>query len=151
MTWFNRGPKEDSVHLMFICVKNAGRSQIAAGFARRECKQRNLTDKIEVHSTGTHPVDEIPAVVVETMAERDIDISDQKPRLVELEELQSVDYLVRMGCYIAEFNPALYGVDSQEWTVADPNTDEQQHVRTIRDEIEQRVIALFDEIEADLV
>lgn len=150
MKWFDRGSNEDSLHLMFICVENAGRSQIAAGFARQECERRNLTDKIEVHSAGTHPADEITEIVVEAMAEQDIDISDQKPQLVELVELQSADYLVRMGCYIAEFNPALYGVDSREWSVVDPNTEELLQVRPIRNDIEQRVIALFDETEADL-
>lgn len=111
-----RQTPSQTTRVAFMCVQNAGRSRIAAGFVRRECERRNLTEKIEVHSAGTHPV----------------------------------DYLVRMGCYTAKFNPALYSVDSREWTVADPNTDELQHVRTIRDDIEQRVIVLFDGIAADL-
>lgn len=150
MRWFKSEPEDDPIQLTFICVENAGRSQIAAAFAERECERRGLTDRIVVQSAGTHPADTIYDVILEVMQEVDIDLSDRNPQLIQLEELKTVDYLVRLGCDIREFNPELYGDDSREWPIADPKDEELQSVREIRDEIEQRVIALFDEIEADL-
>lgn len=138
----------DRIRLDFVCVHNAGRSQMAAAFAERERDQRGLDDIVEVHSGGTDPADAVHEEVVESMAEVGIDISDRTPKYVaELEALKDTDYLVTMGCSITKFNPAQYGVESHEWDLANPDGQDTETVGEVRDEIEHRVETLFDEIE----
>lgn len=137
----------DNIRLEFICVHNAGRSQMAAAFAERERDKRGLDGVIEVHSGGTNPAANVHEEVVEAMAEVDIDISDRSPTWVVLDELKESHYLITMGCSITEFNPAQYGVESRVWDLPNPDGKEMETVREVRDEIERRVEELFDEIE----
>ena len=137
----------ETVRLEFICVHNAGRSQMAAAFAERERDERDLNDVVEIHSGGTDPAEEVHREVVAAMAEVDIDISDRSPTWVVLDDLKDSHYLVTMGCSITEFNPARYGVESRVWDLTNPDGKDMETVREVRDEIEQRVAELFDEIE----
>ena len=112
----------DEIRLDFICVHNAGRSQMAAAFAERERAERGLEDVVEIHSGGTDPADAVHEEVVDAMAEVGIDVADRTPRYVaDLENLKDTDYLVTMGCPIRKFNPAQYGVRSHEWDLANPD------------------------------
>ena len=137
----------DTIRIEFICVHNAGRSQMAAAYAERERAERGLADIVEVHSAGTDPADEIHSEVVDAMAEEGVDLSDRSPSWVVLDELKDSHYLVTMGCSITEFNPAKYGVESRAWDLTNPDGKDMETVREVRDEIERRVSGLFDEIE----
>jgi protein-tyrosine-phosphatase len=138
----------DEIRIDFVCVHNAGRSQMAAAFAERECIDRDLTDSIEVYSGGTEPADTVHEEVVEAMAEVGIDIADRTPTYVaELDQLKESDYLITMGCSISKFNPAQYGVESHQWDLTNPDGQDMETVREVRDEIERRVESLFDELE----
>ncbi len=137
----------DTIRIDFICVHNAGRSQMAAAFAELERDERDLEDTVEIHSAGTDPADEVHPEVVDAMAEIGIDISDRSPSWVVLDDLKESHYLVTMGCTITEINPAQYGVESRAWDLTNPDGQDMGTVREVRDEIEQRVSDLFDEIE----
>lgn len=138
----------DRIRIDFICIHNAGRSQMAAAFAERERTDRNLEDVVEVHSGGTEPADTVQENVVEAMSEVGIDIADNRPRYVaDLDQLKESDYLVTMGCSISKFNPAQYGVESHEWDLTNPDGQDMDTVREVRDEIEAKVETLFDEVE----
>ncbi len=139
----NSGP----IRIEFICVHNAGRSQMAAAFAERERDERDLDDVVEINSGGTDPAEEVHREVVAAMSEVDIDISDRSPTWVVLDDLKDSHYLVTMGCSITEFNPAQYGVESRAWDLTNPDGKDMETVREVRDEIERRVAELFDEIE----
>jgi protein-tyrosine-phosphatase len=137
----------DTIRLDFICVHNAGRSQMAAAFAERERDERGLEDVVEVHSGGTDPAEAVHEAVVDAMMEVGFDLSGRSPSWVVLDDLQDSHYLVTMGCSITEFDPARYGVESRSWDLTNPDGKEMDTVRTVRDEIERRVEKLFDEIE----
>jgi protein-tyrosine-phosphatase len=138
---------KETLRVDFLCVENAGRSQIAAAFAEREASERGLEDVVEVHSAGTRPADEIHEPVVEAMDEVGIDISDREPKWVVVEELEHSHFVITMGCTINEFNPAAYGVEHREWGLVDPADEDMETVRAVRDELERQVKELFDEIE----
>jgi protein-tyrosine-phosphatase len=137
----------ETLRVDFLCVENAGRSQMAAAFAEREASERGLEDVVEIHSAGTKPADEIHNTVVEAMAEVDIDISDRSPTWVVVEDLEHSHFVITMGCTINEFNPASYGVEHRKWGLVDPAGEDMETVRAVRDELERRVTELFDEIE----
>lgn len=137
----------DKIRLDFLCVENAGRSQIAAALAEREREQRGLSEVVEIHSAGTKPADAIHENVAEAMAERGIDISENTPKYVVLEDLKDSHFLITMGCSISEFNPAHYGVEYRGWDITNPAKEDRETVNGVIDEIEGRVEELFDEIE----
>ncbi|WP_434521108.1 low molecular weight phosphatase family protein [Halorubrum sp. AS12] len=130
----------------FVCVQNAGRSQMAAAFAERERDRREAGDRIEIITGGTRPADRVHDSVVEAMSERDIDLSDRTPREVTPEELQAVDLVVTMGCSASDVCPATWNGESRDWGLDDPHECPIEEVREICDEIERRVIELFDEL-----
>lgn len=136
-----------TIRIDFICPQNAGRSQIAAAFAERERRRRELEDVVEIHSAGTRPADTVHEEVIEAMAEVDIDVSDNTPTYVVLDELKDTHFMITMGCSVSEFNPAHYGVESRVWDLTNPEGQDMETVRAVRDDIERRVVALFDEIE----
>ncbi|MEF8843463.1 MAG: hypothetical protein V5A62_17860 [Haloarculaceae archaeon] len=137
----------ETLRVDFLCLENAGRSQIAAAFAEREASERGLEDVVEVSSAGTDPADEIHGTVVEAMAEVDIDISDRSPKWVVVEDLEHSHFVITMGCTINEFSPSSYGVEHRAWDLRDPGGEDMETVRAVRDELERRVSDLFDEIE----
>ena len=151
MRFLDRGNDDGPVvRVMFMCVENAGRSQMAAALAERERERRELGDRVEIDSAGTHPADEVHDVVVDTMAEVGVDISDRVPTVVDVEALEQMDYVVMMGCYIAEFNPRVFGGETLEWDLTNPEGADVETVREVRDELEERVGGLFDELEREV-
>jgi protein-tyrosine-phosphatase len=132
--------------IAFVCVQNAGRSQMSYAFAERERERRGLD--VELLTGGTHPADAVHDGVIAAMADAGVDLSDRTPREITTGELQSCDYVATMGCSTLDLDDAP-GVDVRDWALDDPDGQPPERVREIRDEIERRVRALFDEIEAD--
>jgi protein-tyrosine-phosphatase len=132
--------------IAFVCVQNAGRSQMAAAFAERERERRDAGDRIGIVTGGTRPADRVHGVVVEAMSELGIDLGDRTPREVTPEELQAVDLVVTMGCSASDVCPATWNGESRDWGLDDPHERPIEEVREIRDEIEGSVVALFDEL-----
>ena len=131
----------------FVCVQNAGRSQMATAFAERERERRGL--RIEVVTGGTDPADGVHPNVVETMAEVGIDLTGREPRAVTPEELRDCTHVVTMGCDAGEVCPATWGGESRDWGLEDPHGKPPAETAAIRDEIDRRVAALFDEFADD--
>ena len=126
--------------LTFMCVRNAGRSQMATAFAERERDRRGLADEVEIVTGGTAPADSVHDVVVEALAEVDLDVNGRTPRHVSEDTLAESDFVATMGCSTLELD----GVDTDEWDLDDPGERPIEEVREIRDEIERRVLAVFD-------
>lgn len=140
--------ENDTIRVAFMCVQNAGRSQMSTAFAERERENRGLEDRIEILTGGTHPADHVHDEVVEIMAEEGFDLSDRTPKEISTQELESCDYVATMGCSTLELDTSA-GVDVRDWALDDPDGQDTERVREIRDEIEGRVVALFDEIETE--
>jgi arsenate reductase len=129
----------------FVCVRNAGRSQMAAAFAERERAARGLD--VEVVTGGTDPAEAVHDVVERVMAEVDIDLSGREPRLFTREDAAACDYVITMGCSAEGVCPVDWTGDARDWDLEDPGEADAEAAREIRDEIERRVVALFDEFE----
>lgn len=125
--------------ILFVCVHNAGRSQMAAGFMRELGGNR-----VEVLSAGSAPKDSINPVAVEAMAELGIDIANQKPKVLTPESVQQSDVVITMGC--GDACPFYPGKRYEDWVLDDPAGQGIDSVRVIRDEIRARVEALLAEI-----
>lgn len=138
------------VRIAFVCVQNAGRSQMAYAFGQREVAKRELDDEIELVTGGTRPADHVHDGVVQAMAAVEIDIADRTPRKITFEETKESDYVVTMGCSADDVCPAGWAGENRDWDLDDPEGQDLDQVRTIRDDIEQRVADLFDEIENEL-
>ncbi|WP_454860920.1 arsenate reductase ArsC [Promicromonospora soli] len=124
---------------LFVCVHNAGRSQMAAGFLRA------LSDgAVEVRSAGSMPAEHINPVAVEAMLEVGIDIRDEKPKILSDEAVQASDAVITMGC--GDACPFYPGKNYQDWELDDPAGQGIDAVRPIRDEIERRVRGLLAEL-----
>ena len=129
----------DKKRIMFVCVHNAGRSQMAAGFMRQLGGE-----KVEVLSAGSAPKDAINPVAVEAMAELGIDISHQRPKVLTPEAVQLSDVVITMGC--GDACPYYPGKRYEDWVLDDPAGQGIESVRAIRDEIKARVEALLSDI-----
>jgi len=127
--------------IAFVCVENAGRSQMAAAFARRI-----VGEGATIISGGTLPARKVHPVVVEAMKEVGIDLSGVRPRATAPKELEECDYVVTMGCNPADVCPVTFRGDARDWGLPDPKGMSLPEVREIRDEIERRVRALLREI-----
>ena len=138
---------DDTIRVAFMCVQNAGRSQMSTAFAERERERRGLDGSVEILTGGTHPADRVHEEVVEIMREEGFDLSDRKPRKITTEELESSDYVATMGCSTLDLNADQSEVDVRDWALDDPDGQDLNQVREIRNEIQQRVNDLFDEIE----
>ncbi|MDH5019125.1 arsenate-mycothiol transferase ArsC [Halobacterium rubrum] len=134
--------------LAFVCVQNAGRSQMSAAFAEREVDRRDLGDEVEVLTGGTHPADSVHDGVLDAMADAGFDLSDRQPREIGEAELRDCDYVATMGCSTLDLGD-VDGVDVRDWALDDPGGEAPERVREIRDEVEGLVVALFDEIERE--
>ena len=145
----DRTAGSDSVRVAFVCVQNAGRSQMSTAFAERERERRGLTERVEILTGGTHPADHVHDVVVRIMGEEGFDLSDRVPREVSTTELEACDYVATMGCSTLELDTAA-GVDVRDWALDDPDGADDERAREIRDEIEANVVELFDEVEERL-
>ena len=127
--------------LLFVCVENAGRSQMAEAFAKHYGE-----GKIEVMSAGTMPSKEVNPVVIRVMQEKGIDISKNKPKSISTKMVHEVDVVVVMGCDARDFCPAPLLKKVVNWEVEDPKGKPIEGVRQIRDEIERRVMKIVNEI-----
>lgn len=134
------------IRIAFVCVQNAGRSQMSAAFAERERDRRGLGDRVEILTGGTDPADHVHEEVVEVMDEAGLDLSGRTPREITMDELQSCAYVATMGCSTLDIDQVGSDVDVRDWALDDPDGQDSERVRAIRDEIEQRVASLFDEV-----
>jgi arsenate reductase len=125
--------------VLFVCVHNAGRSQMAAGFMRELAG-----DKVEVLSAGSTPKIEINPVAVAAMAEVGIDISTQQPKILTTEAVQESDAVITMGC--GDACPFYPGKRYEDWVLEDPAGQDLEFVRKVRDEIKERVQLLLNEL-----
>ena len=126
--------------VLFVCVENAGRSQIAEGFFKKYAPKG-----FQVQSAGTKPVSQINPIVVEAMREVGIDISHQKSKEISDEMMRSSDPILNMGCMDKSFCPTLFLSKVIEWNLPDPKGKSIEKLREIRDEIEERVKELVAE------
>ena len=129
----------DKPTVLFVCVHNAGRSQMAAGWLRHLAG-----DRVEVLSAGSEPADRINPVAVEAMAEEGIDIAGAQPRVLTTEAVQESDVVVTMGC--GDACPYFPGKRYEEWKLDDPAGQGLEAVRGIRDEIRSRIETLVAEL-----
>jgi arsenate reductase (thioredoxin) len=127
--------------VLFVCVHNAGRSQMAAGYLRHFAG-----DRIQVFSAGSAPADSINAVAVDVMAEEGIDISGNTPELLSVDSVRASDVVITMGC--GDACPVFPGKRYEDWELADPAGQGIDAVREIRDDIKARIVALIDELDA---
>ena len=125
--------------VLFVCVHNAGRSQMAAGFMQSLGK-----DKVNVLSAGSMPKDQINPVAVEVMKEVGIDISNNQPKILTTESVKESDVVITMGC--GDACPIFPGKRYEDWPLEDPAGKDLETVRKIRDDIKSRVEALLAEI-----
>ncbi len=125
--------------VLFLCVHNAGRSQMAAAFARELGGSR-----VVVHSAGSAPGETLNPAVVEVMREKGIDISNEAPKKLTDEMGLHADVIVTMGC--GDACPVYPGKRYLDWELLDPAGKSLEEVRPIRDDIEQRIVALLDEL-----
>ncbi len=126
---------------LFVCVENAGRSQMAEAFANEYGK-----GKIEALSAGTMPSNEVNSVVVQVMLEKGFDLSKNKPKLITGQMVQEADMIIVMGCSAQGFCPAPLLNKVTDWGIEDPKNKPIEKIREIRDEIERRVRELIQEI-----
>jgi arsenate reductase (thioredoxin) len=132
-------PTPPIASVLFVCVHNAGRSQMAAGFL-----SHLVGDLVEVRSAGSLPAGEINPAAVEAMKEVGVDISEQKPKILTTEAVQASDYVITMGC--GDACPVFPGKKYLDWTLDDPAGRGVDAIRPIRDEIKTRIEALITEI-----
>jgi arsenate reductase (thioredoxin) len=129
----------DRPSVMFVCVHNAGRSQVAAGYMTALSE-----GKVEVRSAGSMPADQINPVAVEAMAEEGIDITAEKPKVLTPDAVQASDVVITMGC--GDACPFFPGVRYEDWELDDPAGKDLETVRRVRDDIRGRVEALLGEL-----
>jgi protein-tyrosine-phosphatase len=127
--------------VLFVCVHNSGRSQMAEAFFNQMAK-----GKAKGFSSGTQPADKVNPIVVEAMREVGIDISANKPRLLTMEMVEKADKMITMGCGAdaAAVCPASF-IEIEEWKLDDPEGKSIEEVRCIREEVRGRVMTLIDE------
>jgi protein-tyrosine-phosphatase len=126
--------------ILFVCVENAGRSQMAEAFANKYGKEKFI-----VLSAGNNPAENVNPVVVEAMKEKGIDISMNKPTLLTYQMAQDADLIVTMGCNDQGICPGPFFKPTLDWKLEDPKGNPIEKVREIRDDIERRVKKLITE------
>jgi arsenate reductase (thioredoxin) len=127
--------------VLFVCVHNAGRSQMAAGFL-----SHLAGDRIEARSAGSVPADQVNPAAVEAMREVGVDLSAAEPKALTTDAVQTSDYVITMGC--GDVCPVFPGKKYLDWALEDPAGKGVEAVRPIRDRIRSRVEALIAEIDA---
>lgn len=137
--------RKNSIKISFICVENAGRSQMAAAFAEEEKEKRDID--VTILMGGTYPAEKIHSNVIKVMEEKNIDMNEKKPRKITPEEVKNSNYAITMGCSVASVCPINWNGVNRDWELKDPGGLNIEEVRKIRDKIEQKVKDLFVEIE----
>lgn len=127
--------------ILFVCVENAGRSQMAEAFA-----EYYGNNKVEATSAGTMPSNEVNPLVIQVMQEKGIDISKNKPKQITTQKVQEADTIIVMGCSAQGFCPAPLLNKVTDWNIEDPKGKPLEKVREIRDEIEKKVRKLVDDL-----
>ncbi|MFF1574649.1 arsenate reductase ArsC [Leifsonia sp. NPDC058292] len=125
--------------VLFVCVHNAGRSQMAAAYLRELSRGR-----VEVLSAGSEPKERLNPVAIQVMAEEGIDIASERPKILTVDAVQESDVVITMGC--GDTCPIFPGKRYEEWELTDPAGRPVEEVRAIRDDIKQRVQALLGEL-----
>lgn len=126
--------------ILFVCVHNAGRSQMAEGFFNYLAKGR-----ARAKSAGTKPASKVSPTVIAAMREAGIDIRHQQPKPLTLEMLETADRVITMGCEVGAVCPASF-VPTEDWKLDDPNEAPIEKVREIRDQIRDKVVSLVKEL-----
>jgi arsenate reductase len=121
---------------------------MAHAFAQRELEERGLEDEVELLTGGTQPANHVHPEVVDAMQALGVDISDRTPREVTFEEILNSDYVITMGCSADDVCPAGWAGENRDWDLDDPDGRPSEEVADIRDEIDERVSALVDEVAA---
>ena len=129
----------DVPEVLFVCVHNAGRSQMAAALL-----EHHAAGRVRVRSAGTTPSNEIHANVVEAMTERGLDVSTARPKGLREDDVREVDVVITMGC--GDACPVVPGTRYLDWDLPDPAGKPIAEVRPIRDHIERRVLDLLREL-----
>ncbi|MHA3700871.1 arsenate reductase ArsC [Jatrophihabitans sp. YIM 134969] len=125
--------------VLFVCVHNAGRSQMAAGWLAHLAG-----DTVEIRSAGSQPADQINPVAVAAMAEVGIDITSEQPKLLTVDAVETADVVITMGC--GDTCPVFPGKRYEDWDLTDPAGLPLAEVRPVRDDIQRRVRALLTEV-----
>lgn len=132
-------PSTQQPTVLFVCVHNAGRSQMAAGYL-----QHFAGDRVTVLSAGSEPKDQINPVAIEAMAEEGIDIANNVPKILTVQAVVDSDVVITMGC--GDACPIYPGKRYEDWALDDPAGQGIESVRVIRDDIKRRIQALVAEI-----
>lgn len=127
--------------VLFVCVENAGRSQMAEGFFKKFAPAR-----FESMSAGTRPIDSINCLAVDVMKEVGIDITTQKPKILSDDMIKKSFKVVNMGCMGKDSCPALFVNDIVNWNIEDPKGKSIEQIRRIRDDIEKQVKELVSNL-----
>ena len=125
--------------ILFVCVENAGRSQMAEAFFRKY-----LPSEFQPISAGTKPAAKVNPIVIQAMKEVGIDIENNSPQNISQQMIDEAEIAVNMGCMDKESCPALFLKDVEDWQIQDPKGKSIEEVREIRDQIEQKVKDLID-------
>ena len=131
---------DERPEVLFVCVHNSGRSQMAAGLLRQLGR-----DRIAVRSAGSDPADSLNPAAVEAMLEAGVDMSAEVPKLLEDKAVREADVVITMGC--GDACPVYPGKRYEDWELEDPAGKSLEVVRGIRDEIRDRVLALIEELD----
>lgn len=131
----------------FVCAGNAGRSQLATAFAERERDERGLD--VEVVTGGTDPAESVHDEIREALAERGLDVGDRTPRAITSSDIEGAEYVITMGCSIEGVRPLDWEGEIRRWELDHPDAGDLESARRQRDEIEGRVVELFDDLERD--
>ena len=131
----------DIQNILFVCVENAGRSQMAEAFFKK-----HAPEKFNVISAGTTPSSQLNPLVVKVMQEIDIDLYDQIPKLLSNNMIASSFKTINMGCMDKETCPSLFVQDVIDWSISDPKEKSIDEVRKIRDQIKNEVMHLIDSL-----
>ncbi len=131
-------------NILFVCVENAGRSQMAEAFFKKYSRV-----KFNVISAGTTPSSELNPVVVQVMKEAGIDMLEQSPKILSNAMIENSHKIVNMGCMDKESYPSIFVKDVINWNVSDPKTQSIEQVRIIRDQIKSKVLGMVDSLKVD--
>ena len=126
-------------NILFVCVENAGRSQMAEAFFKKYGK-----NKFDVISAGTIPATKLNPIVVSVMDEIGIDMTFQTPKLLSGDMIEQSFKTINMGCVDKESCPALFVKDIVDWNISDPKNKTIEQVRIIRDDIKSNVLKMID-------
>jgi len=135
---------DDVKNILFVCVENAGRSQMAEAFFKKFAK-----NKFNVLSAGTSPSSNLNPIVVSVMEEIGIDLKNQNPQLLSSSMIENSNKTVNMGCMDKESCPSLFVKDIENWNIDDPKGKSIEDVRKIRDQIKNDVLNLINSLESD--